>query len=119
MTTLGIHHVSIDVTDVDAAVRFYVDRLGLTVLDRPALGFPGAWLGAGEQQVHLLGVAEVSPSPSAHLALRVDDLDGLAADLGDAGVRVRMAGQIDGVARQAFVHDPDRNLVELHERLDG
>ncbi len=119
MTPIGLHHVSIDVTDVEAAVRFYVDHLGLVELDRPDIGIPGAWLGAGDQQVHLLGVEEVDPSPSAHLALQVADLDEVVTELSDAGLRVRRSSGIDGIARQAFVHDPDRNLVELHQRLDG
>jgi catechol 2,3-dioxygenase-like lactoylglutathione lyase family enzyme len=119
VTTLGLHHVSIDVTDVGAAVRFYVDHLGLVELERPDIGVPGAWLGAGGQQVHLLSVERVEPSPSAHLALHVDDIDGLVAALTDAGVRVRGPKAIGGAARQAFLHDPDRNLVELHERLDS
>lgn len=119
MTPLGLHHVSIDVTDVEASVRFYVERLGLVELARPDIGIPGAWLGAGGQQVHLLGVAEVEPSASAHLALQVADLDEVAEELTSAGVGVRVLGGIDGIARQAFVHDPDRNLVELHQRLDG
>ncbi|MEO1061065.1 MAG: VOC family protein [Actinomycetota bacterium] len=117
MTPLGLHHVSIDVTDVETAVRFYVDRLGLVELDRPDIGIPGAWLGAGGQQVHLLGVEDVSPSPSAHLALQVADLDEVADELNAAGVAVRVLPGIEGIARQAFVHDPDHNLVELHERL--
>ena len=52
---LAVHHVSINVSDVDAAA-FYVDRLGLAIHipDRPDFGFPGAWLDAGNQQVHLI-----------------------------------------------------------------
>ena len=42
ISTQGIHHVSINVKDVDAAVAFYVGVLNLEVLDRPDLGFPGA-----------------------------------------------------------------------------
>lgn len=43
----GLHHVSINVDDVDAARAFYVDALGLEVRsDRPNLGFGGAGLQA-------------------------------------------------------------------------
>ena len=42
MTPLGVHHVSINVDDVEAARRFYVDILGLTErTDRPAFCFQG------------------------------------------------------------------------------
>src|SRR5438128_1068824 len=45
---LAVHHVSINVDDVDAAVDFYVGVLGLRArTDRPDFGFAGAWLDAG------------------------------------------------------------------------
>jgi catechol 2,3-dioxygenase-like lactoylglutathione lyase family enzyme len=48
-----VHHVSINVDDVDKALDFYVGTLGLVPRpDRPDFGFPGAWLNAGDQQVH-------------------------------------------------------------------
>ncbi len=38
MKTVGVHHVSINVDDLEAARAFYVDRLGLTErTDRPDL----------------------------------------------------------------------------------
>jgi glyoxylase I family protein len=48
MISSGIHHVSINVKDVDSAVAFYVGLLELEQLDRPDLGFPGAWLKSGD-----------------------------------------------------------------------
>src|SRR5262249_10895811 len=55
MEPLGVHHVSVNVTDVEAALRFYVDELGFEPrTDRPDFGFGGAWLDVGGQQVHLI-----------------------------------------------------------------
>src|SRR5437588_559666 len=55
MRSLAVHHVSINVDELEPAVRFYVDKLGLSVrADRPELGVDGAWLDAGGQQVHLI-----------------------------------------------------------------
>src|SRR5688500_9886093 len=55
MEPRAVHHVSINVDNVEAAVRFYVDVLGLVPRDdRPDFGFGGAWLDAGAQQVHLI-----------------------------------------------------------------
>jgi len=43
MQPLAVHHVSINVPDVDAAVSFYTDVLGGTLRgDRPDFGFGGA-----------------------------------------------------------------------------
>ena len=50
------------VDDVTVARDFYTRVLGLTErADRPAFGFGGAWLDAGDQQVHLIE-ADVPPS---------------------------------------------------------
>jgi glyoxylase I family protein len=47
METTGIHHVALNVRDLDEALAFYIDRLELTLLDRPDFGFAGAWVQAG------------------------------------------------------------------------
>jgi glyoxylase I family protein len=112
---LGVHHVGINVTDTDEAVRFYVGVLGLRQRsDRPDFaGFGGAWLDAGNQQVHLLQV----PPPEQkgqHFALWFADLDGVVAELRGRGYEVGEPMQV-GTDRQAFVTDPSGNTVELHE----
>lgn len=114
MQPLGIHHVSINVTDVDAAIAFYTDVLGLTVRDdRPDFGFPGAWLSVGDQQIHLIG----APAPQnlgQHLAIWVADLDAAIAELRARGVEVTDASPV-GASLQAFLVDPSGNAVELHQ----
>ncbi len=59
---LALHHVSILVSDTVRARRFYEDVLGLQTLERPDLGFPGAWLALGEgQQLHLMELPNPDP----------------------------------------------------------
>jgi len=111
---LGVHHVSINVGDVDAAVAFYVDVLGLSVhQDRPDFGFGGAWLAVGDQQIHLIE-ATTPPHLGQHLALHVADLDGAIAELRVRGIEVTDASPV-GSGRQAFLADPSGNGVELHQ----
>ncbi|MEJ1470820.1 MAG: VOC family protein, partial [Candidatus Sedimenticola sp. (ex Thyasira tokunagai)] len=51
----GFHHVSLIVADTTRALGFYQGVMGLKLVgDRPDLGFPGAWLWLGRQQIHLL-----------------------------------------------------------------
>jgi catechol 2,3-dioxygenase-like lactoylglutathione lyase family enzyme len=112
---LAVHHVSINVRDVDEARRFYVERLGLRPRpDRPDFGFGGAWLDAGEQQLHLIE-AEPPEDRGQHFALLVADLDVVVAELRSSGLEVSDASPV-GTGRQAFLHDPSGNTVELHER---
>lgn len=114
MQPLGVHHVSINVADVEEALAFYVEVLGLRVRDdRPDFGFGGAWLDVGEQQVHLIE----APQPEdrgQHFAMRVADIDGAVAELRALGATVSDPSPV-GTGRQAFLHDPSGNLVELHQ----
>ncbi len=113
----GVHHVSINVEDVDAAKRFYVDLLGLQELPRPDFGFAGAWLRAGGQELHLLGIQSGKPPKEQHFAFQVSDLDALRQTLQQAGVKVSDPTPIEGICVQAFAHDPSGNLVEFNQRL--
>jgi len=114
MKPLGVHHVSIMTPDVDAALAFYVDVLGLTVRpDRPDFGIGGAWLDAGGQQVHLVEGATPN-NAGQHFALLVDDLDGVVTELRDRGIEVNDPFA-SGVGRQTTVTDPCGNVVELNQ----
>jgi glyoxylase I family protein len=115
MEPLAIHHVSINVDDVDAALAFYVGLMGLRERgDRPDFGFGGAWLDIGGQQVHLIE-SEVPTAVGQHFAVLVADLDATVAELRQAGVTVSDPKPV-GAALQAFLDDPAGNTVELHER---
>src|SRR3954463_1345474 len=97
-----LHHAAFTVKDMDAAVAFYA-LLGFEPIERPDFGFPGAWLQAGEAQVHLLGSPDMPPSDGTHVALMVDALEATVATLEGAGLRVGRLGHVPGAGRQAFV----------------
>jgi catechol 2,3-dioxygenase-like lactoylglutathione lyase family enzyme len=130
---MRLDHGGLLVSDVERAVRFYTDALGLERLPRPStFDTPGAWLKVGEHhQIHLIGEtdegraremnpgydpAEIAIGYGNHLALVVDDLDATVVRVRAAGVEP--GGEIiargDGV-RRTFVTDPDRNIIELME----
>jgi len=118
MQIQSIHHVSLLVADTERALGFYRDLLGLKLIERPPLDFPGAWLAIGERQLHLLTL----PNPDAaaerpghvgrdrHLALNVAGLDTLAQRLEQAGIPMTRSRS----GRNAiFCRDPDGNGIEL------
>lgn len=114
MQPLAVHHVAINVADVDEAVAFYVEALGMSLrTDRPEFGFGGAWLDVGGQQLHLVE-AEPPKSKGQHFALQVADLDGAVEELRAGGYQVSDPSPV-GTGRQAFLMDPSGNLVELNE----
>jgi catechol 2,3-dioxygenase-like lactoylglutathione lyase family enzyme len=111
----GVHHVSLNVRDVEAARRFYVERLGLEEIPRPAFPFAGAWLRSGAQEIHLIEQAGHEAPEGQHFAFFVEDVDAAAAELGAAGVKVGGPIDVPGAGRQAFLRDPSGNLVELNQ----
>jgi glyoxylase I family protein len=110
----GLHHVSLNVRDVPAALGFYTQVLGLTErTDRPDFSFGGAWLDAGGQQVHLIEAA-TPENLGQHFALAFSDLAGLVAGLRERGLDVTEPVR-SGTSLQSFVSDPAGNRVELHQ----
>ena len=117
-----IVHASLLVKDTARSLAFYRDLLGLAIdPQRPELGFPGAWLQVGAQQIHLLELP--SPDPVAnrpehggrdrHVAFAVGDLDALAASLEAGGVAYSRSRS---GRRALFCRDPDGNALEFIER---
>ncbi|MGF1597200.1 MAG: VOC family protein [Acidimicrobiales bacterium] len=117
MELRGVHHVSINVSDLPATQSFYTDVLGLDVLPRPELGVDGVWLGCPDgREIHLI-VQDVPDNAGQHYAFEVDNVDGVTERLAGVGHKVSKASEIAGVCRQVFCKDPSGNLVEFNERL--
>jgi len=113
---VAIHHVALDVDDLDAALRFYTEGMGFTELRRPDFGFPGAWLDTGSHQVHLVEVpGPLPPNGGAHFALHVEDRDAAVDELRAKGIKVDPIPETPGAGRQAFLTDPAGNLIELNQ----
>jgi glyoxylase I family protein len=111
---IAVHHVSINVDDVPGAVAFYTEVLGLSARDdRPDFEFGGAWLDAGDQQVHLIE-GEVPRRKGQHFAILVDDLDQVVGELRERGLHVSDPSPV-GTSRQSFLNDPAGNQIELHQ----
>ena len=125
MLVRDLHHVSINVTDVDRATAFYVDVLGMELLPRPDFGFAGAWLGVGGgRQVHLIQ-ATVPDDLGQHFAFAVDDIDAAVEALREAGTKVRgpvpLPTRIERytVLRSPHIDKKSREQFEIrtHKRL--
>jgi len=119
MLTTGTHHVSLTISDLDAARAFYGDLLGLPEIERPDIGIRGTWYQAGAVQLHLIefsngandagSVGNGSPIAN-HIAFEVEDYAGAKARLEEAGLEVKALGSASG---QMFVSDPHGNTVEF------
>lgn len=111
----SIHHVSINVRDLNEALLFYCDLLELPKLPRPDLGVPGAWLEAGSQQIHLMEMPDHKAPPAQHFAFQSQDIDADVRRLRQRGIEVSEPRRVAGVCRQCFFKDPSGNLLELNQ----
>jgi methylmalonyl-CoA/ethylmalonyl-CoA epimerase len=126
-----LNHVAIVVPDIDEALSFWRDGLGLRVEqveDVPGQKSQVAFLPLGDSEVELVkpttddsGVAKFLASRGAgmhHLCFEVDDIDEMLAELKAKGVRLidETALQMEG-RKVAFIHPKSANgvLVELYQ----
>ncbi len=112
---MGIQHVTIHVSDVARARRFYGQVLGLTEVPRPSwFDFKGAWFVVGQQQIHLVHSDPLPPRTREHFCIQVADLIAAEKHLESHGVARRPDRDIAGV-RRFIIYDPDKNYVEIAE----
>ena len=118
---LNIAHASVVVADTARALRFYCGVLGLGVDSaRPELGYPGAWLTVGAQQIHLLELPNCDPTAGRpahvgrdrHVALHINEISALEARLlaHDIPFTLSRSGRA-----ALFCRDPDGNGLEFIE----
>jgi catechol 2,3-dioxygenase-like lactoylglutathione lyase family enzyme len=114
----GTDFVCIPTKDFEAASAFYADTIGLERSKRwgsmPAGEFETGNLTLAVMQVDAFGI-DFSPT-SVPIALHVDDFEGAKAELESRGVEFRGDVIDSGVCLQAFFHDPDGNMIGIHNR---
>ncbi|MCP9484561.1 MAG: VOC family protein [Gaiellaceae bacterium MAG52_C11] len=108
--------MSVPVTDMERARRFYEETLGIRNSSSDA-----AWpeFETGNVSLYLVDPKrigfEFSPH-SAHIALRVPDVAEARTKLEAAGVAFDGDTLDTGVCHMAFFKDPDGNALMLHRR---
>jgi catechol 2,3-dioxygenase-like lactoylglutathione lyase family enzyme len=111
---LGIDHVYYWTRDMDRAVAFYRDVLGLELTQRSGDGW--AEFRAGAVRLALHGTEEADLPPGGTIVFRVDDLDEATSSLRQRGVVFDgHEAEVPGVGRFVTFHDPDGNPVQLIE----
>ena len=118
---LGFDHVSIIVKDADKSLAFYQELLGVELLERPNLGFPGYWVDllAG-QSLHIMQLDNPSADTQRpehggrdfHFALRVESINDYLPVLARKGINFT---QSKSGRKAIFIKDLDNNAFELFE----
>ena len=125
MTTVSVRYIT---DDVDAAVDFYVERLGFDVEMRPGPGFavlsrgdlrlllnrPGAG-GAGQP---MPDGRRPQPGGWNRIQIEVSDLEREVDALREAGASFRNDIVTGGGGGQILLEDPSGNPIELFQPAD-
>jgi catechol 2,3-dioxygenase-like lactoylglutathione lyase family enzyme len=108
-----VDFITIPTRDVDRAMCFYRDVLGLSVSEKrdAEVETPNVTLSFWNPE----GQGEEFSANNAGFALRVADVERAVEEVRAAGTEVM--GTVDtGVCHMGFVKDPDGNTVILHRR---
>jgi methylmalonyl-CoA/ethylmalonyl-CoA epimerase len=130
-----INHVAIVVEDIDTALAFWRDQLGLPldhVEDVPSQASKVAFLPVGEGEVELVqstdpnsGLAKYLKKRGEglhHICIEVEDIQTVLDQLKEKGVRLINETPIDLPGRRmAFIHPKSTNgvLLELYEIIEN
>jgi len=128
----GIDHFAFEVADMDTAIAFYTEKLGLKLMFRKVdeeQGEEFALLELEGGNLELLRslappAARAKPEPASpwcpHLALVAEDMDELVARAKESGIAI-LDGPLhaEGLAKWIYLSDPDGNIIEYIQWLDG
>ncbi len=118
----SIHHVNVPIRDPERTKEWYEKVLGLREFVRPFWqgGPPGVEEGhiflmtRGNFGVHFTIHDNPPDLKPHHFAVEVEDWDGFVAHLAELGIEsFNYNERPQNGAKQAYIHDPDRNLIEF------
>ncbi len=122
---IGLHHVHIMASNVEATIAFWRDFFGAEVVfDGEFAGVRNVFMRAGQGRLHLYAQPPRHPGPATvhHLGIETDELDALVPRLKAAGVSVTDIRRLPE-ASYAMAQGPDGLLLELFqpnpEHIDG
>jgi predicted enzyme related to lactoylglutathione lyase len=114
----GTDFITVSTKDIDAAVTFYGEVLGLEQSKQwgnmPAFEFETGNLTIAVMESDAFGVEHRTNNHP--IEFHVDDFDGAQAELESRGVEFKGETIDSGVCWQAHFEDPDGNALAIHHR---
>ena len=110
----AINHITYNVRDKDAALRWYEDVLGLKQIPKMVNSDHLYWLQLPSgAMVHIIENADAPSAPSHHTAFEVDDIEAsqkyfIGKGVATTEIQTRNDGQ-----RAFYINDLDGNRIEL------
>ena len=125
MQLKGIHHIALNVKDLDRAERFYTDVLGFQVKHRFSKGLRHLMLETGNAAIALFEAPELevkeamnllSEEGYLHLAFEAapDDFKKIVTELLSKNIHIDGGPVKRGDGESIYFNDPDDNHLEIH-----
>ena len=121
-----IHHIAVICSDKEAALDYYVNKLGFPIVRENYRPERDDWkidLKLNEEtelELFIMKGHPARPSPEAyglrHLAFRVSSVDDTVAELKSMGIECEPVRKDTFTGeKMTFLHDPDGLPIEIHE----
>jgi glyoxylase I family protein len=125
MQLKGIHHIALNVKDLDRAERFYTDVLGFQVTHRFSKGLRHLMLETGNAAIALFEAPELevkeamkllSEEGYLHLAFAAEtaDFKKIVTELQSKNIHIDNGPVKRGDGESIYFNDPDDNHLEIH-----
>ena len=128
---MGLAHVGVFVKDIQRSKKFYTEVLGLEVIDECVFvdennTYTIAFVKKGSLIIELVMMKiqkELGDGVVDHIAMQVDDLDGMIAKLGAKGIQfeskepVHHPSMLGKGAKWIFFRGPDNEHLEISQIL--
>jgi catechol 2,3-dioxygenase-like lactoylglutathione lyase family enzyme len=111
---MGLFHLAINVSDLDASVKFYTDLFRIDLLrqqdDMAILHTPGS----NDSFVLFRANGPVAPSGIAHFGFKVDDgnFDRARDYVQKKGIKI-ISEQTRNTGRFLYIEDPDSYVIQI------
>ena len=125
MQLKGIHHIALNVKDIDRAENFYTNVLGFQVTNRFSKGLRHLMLETGNAAIALFespelevkeAISLLSEEGYLHLALEADpmDFENIIKELQSKNIHIDNGPVKRGDGESIYFNDPDDNHLEIH-----
>ena len=126
---LRLDHVAVPVSDMEAALQFYGEKLGLKFMFREVdpveqedfayFEVEGGNLELLKSLAHPFDKPDIKPPYCPHLALATSDMNATLRLIQERGLRlIKGPLKIEGKVTWLYIADPDNNVIEFVQWFD-
>ena len=110
----AVNHITYNVTDLDRALRFWEDVLGVKQIPKQVDSDRLLWLQVPSgTMVHIILNEDAPSRPSHHSAFEVDDIEASERAMKAKGLETTPISTRNDGQRSYNINDPDGNRIEI------